>query len=353
MRVEGRGVGDVGHVAGKPGGALERTPAAERHAGVRARVLVSTLLVAAILVTTGWAVTDVASPRAPSYEVPGPGSVIQDIVYSEETGGRLDLAYPSSRGPHPVIVWVHGGGWISGSKDYGVPDYLRTEIERSNAVTVAVDYRLAHRDATGAPVDVFPAAVYDVKTAVRFIKAHADEYDLDADGIVLAGASAGGHLAALAGTSAALGLLEPDGLPPALARVDSTVAAVVDVVGISDVAAWSTVDSAWAREPVADFLGCPAWTDGDVDCPADAYARASVAPYLSPLSPPAFLAYGGQDWLVPPAQQGRPLYDRWAAVLGSDAVVYDESPADGHELDGRGIDLVRLHAFLDGVYAGA
>ena len=167
----------------------------------------------------------------------------------------------------------------------------------------------------GTPVDPFPAAVDDVKTAVRFLKANAGRYDLRASEIFLSGVSAGGHLAALAGTSAAVGLLEPQNIPSALVGYDSRVRAVIDVVGISDVKAWGALDSVSARGPVAAFLGCPEWKGGEVDCPASAYAPASVATYLSPVSPPAFLAYATQDVLVPP---------RGARPAARDAMVHGD-----------------------------
>ena len=120
-------------------------------------------------------------------------------------------------------------------------------------------------------MDAFPAAVDDVKTAVRFLKANAGRYDLRANDIFLAGVSAGGHLAALAGTSAAVGLLEPEDTPADLASYDTRVRAVIDVVGISDVKAWGALDSVWAgARSVAAFLGCPEWKSGEVDCPSAA-----------------------------------------------------------------------------------
>ena len=118
---------------------------------------------------------------------------------------------------------------------------LHEELERNNFVGVAIDYRLSGHAADGSPVNPFPAAVDDVKTAVRFLKANAGRYDLRGSQIILAGVSAGGHLAALAGTSAAVGLLEPQQLPPGLGSYDSRVRAVIDVVGISDVKAWGAI----------------------------------------------------------------------------------------------------------------
>jgi acetyl esterase/lipase len=226
-------------------------------------------------------------------------------------------------------------------------------MERRNFVVVSIDYRRANWAIDdGTPINPFPAAVYDVKTAIRFLKAHAREYDLRADMIVLTGDSAGGHLAALSATSAGEHALEPAGLTPDLARVDSTVQAVVDVVGISDVKAWGANGSAWTSKSVAAFLGCPRWEEGVPDCPDDRYTAASVGTYVSASSPPAFLAYGAEDGLVPASQHGGPLALQWAAAKGAANVVYDLVPNQGHELDGRGLDRAGLDRFVDGVLAG-
>ena len=103
---------------------------------------------------------------------------------------RLDIYLPRDSGPHPLIVWVHGGAWRAGTKQ-DMP--LGGLIARGFAVA-SVDYRLS----TVAP---FPAQMHDIKAAIRFLRAHAAEYDLDAKRFAVAGGSAGGHLAALTGAS--------------------------------------------------------------------------------------------------------------------------------------------------------
>jgi acetyl esterase/lipase len=281
---------------------------------------------------------------------------LRNVVYSQTPSGPLamDITFPGRPGPHPVIVWVHGGGWMNGSKDaQPLPDYIAEQVTRRNFVAVSIDYRLAGWTADGTPVNAFPDAVDDVKTAIRFLKANASRYDLRADMVLLSGQSAGGHLAALAGTSSSLGALEPSGLSPVLAAVDDTVRAVIDVVGISDVGAWGNDNvSSWTSEPVAAFLGCPRWTSGPPDCSKASEAKASVAPYVSAASPPAFLAYGALDPLVPAATHGAPLASWWKAAIGDANVVYDLVPNQGHEVDGRGIDRAALDTFVDGVLAG-
>jgi acetyl esterase/lipase len=89
----------------------------------------------------------------------------------------------------PAIVWIHGGGWRSGNRELG-PDFRRFFGERGFAM-VAIDYRLSR-------AAVFPAQIEDVRTAIRWLRSVAPDYGIDATRIGLWGASAGGHLAALA-----------------------------------------------------------------------------------------------------------------------------------------------------------
>src|SRR5262245_50507483 len=113
--------------------------------------------------------------------------VIRDLEYARvgDTSLKLDLYVPSAAKSPPVVVWVHGGAWRSGSK--ANPSVLPL-TERGYAVA-SVDYRLS-------PVAPFPAQVHDIKAAIRFLRANAKEYGIGAEKIAISGGSAGGHLAA-------------------------------------------------------------------------------------------------------------------------------------------------------------
>jgi acetyl esterase/lipase len=113
-----------------------------------------------------------------------------DVVFAEHDGTKLvgDLYLPKGRSKAPVLVAVHGGGWQIGSKQFY--RYWGLFLARLGYAVFAVDYRL------GKP-GVYPAAAYDVKAAVQFIRAKAADYDLDPDRIGLIGDSAGAHLASL------------------------------------------------------------------------------------------------------------------------------------------------------------
>ena len=129
--------------------------------------------------------------------------------------------------------------------------------------------------------------------------------------------------------------------------------AVVDVVGITDLATFATTPHPWAVPLTDAFLGCP--TIGQASgCTAALLHAASVAPYVGPTSPPIFMAYGGADTLVVPATQGQPLATAWAAAHPGDphAVVYDLVPDGGHNLSVAQLDMPALDQFLDRAAGG-
>lgn len=126
-------------------------------------------------------------------------SVTYDITYREgdSNSWKLDLAEPEMRpgGPlRPAIVIIHGGGWSMGSKNDPVYRELMMGYAQQGYVALSVGYRLTQE----AP---FPACIQDVKCAVRWLKAHAKEYNVDPDKIGVYGHSAGAHLALMLGVS--------------------------------------------------------------------------------------------------------------------------------------------------------
>ena len=112
---------------------------------------------------------------------------------------RLDAFVPDGPGPHPAVILVHGGGWSGGDKGGGPKKgYMAPMHELLSAAGFAwfsINYRLS-------PEFRYPAAVEDVETAIRWLKAHAAEYRIDPRRIALSGESAGGHLVAMAAVRA-------------------------------------------------------------------------------------------------------------------------------------------------------
>ena len=120
------------------------------------------------------------------------GKVAKDIEFASVNGQslKLDLHLPETPGGSRLVVWIHGGGWRAGSKNRCQVSWLS-----NYGYTVAsISYRLSN-------VAKFPAQLHDCKAAIRWLKAHAGEYGYLADRIAVSGASAGGHLATLVGTT--------------------------------------------------------------------------------------------------------------------------------------------------------
>lgn len=113
-----------------------------------------------------------------------------DLVYAEHDGTRLigDLYLPKARAKAPALVAIHGGGWQAGDRAYY--KYWGPFLARHGYALFTIEYRLGR-------AGVYPAAVYDVKAAIQFVRAKAVEFDIDPDRVGVMGDSAGGYLAAM------------------------------------------------------------------------------------------------------------------------------------------------------------
>jgi acetyl esterase/lipase len=193
---------------------------------------------------------------------------------------KLDLYVPeNSGGLMPLIVWIHGGGWMGGSKNHCPP----LPWTRKGYVVASIDYRLS-QDAK------FPAQIEDCKAAVRWLRIHSDKYSIDPDRMVAWGDSAGGHLASLLGTAGEVSEWEK-GLP----AVSSRVHAVIDWYGRADLTRVST-DLALADSPSALLLG------GCGKKVAGLARKASPILHVSKDDPPFLIMHGSMDSLVPMRQ---------------------------------------------------
>ncbi|WP_245590626.1 alpha/beta hydrolase [Adhaeribacter aquaticus] len=157
---------------------------------------------------------------------PMPAGVLakKEVVYST-IGDRelhLDVFYPANKSKKklPAVLLIHGGGWRSGSKENLVP--MAQQLAAKGYVTVTAEYRLS-------PEAKYPAAVHDLKAAVRWMRANAETYNLDKNKIAALGCSAGGQLAALLGTTNKNTKLEGTGGNP---KQSSAVQAVIDMDGV-------------------------------------------------------------------------------------------------------------------------
>lgn len=252
------------------------------------------------------------------------GVVHADLAYgSDSPAQKLDLYLPAQgESPYPVIVAIHGGGFISGDKADGQIVPVLEALKRGYAVA-GVNYRLS-QEAT------FPAAISDVKAAVRWLRAHAADYGLDPSRFAAWGQSAGGTLAALAGTSGGVSALA--GPHPQNADQSDRLQAVVDWYGpISFLrtdddfrAAGFTGPSAeGAQSFLSQYVGAPLR-----QVPGKVRAADPIT-YITPDDPPMLVEHGTADATVPVGQSRR-FAAALARVLGPDAVTLRIFPGAGH-----------------------
>ena len=212
--------------------------------------------------------------------------VIKDLTFATVGGVslQLDLYLPETGRPDGLIIWVHGGAWRAGSrKDVD----LKGMVNRGWAVA-SVDYRLS-------TVARFPAQIHDIKAAVRYLRAHAADYNFPTSRFVIAGSSAGGHLAALVGVTNGLAALE--GTVGGLTEHSSAVQAIVDLYGASNLTTilkQSTPYGVSVRGPALDLL-----LGGQPDAVVDLAKLASPVFQVDASDPPLFLAHGDQDPQMP------------------------------------------------------
>lgn len=204
-----------------------------------------------------------------------------DIPYAtvEQDTLRLDLARPAGAGPHPCVVLLHGGGWKFGHRT-DVAAWTRFLADRGFAAAT-VSYRLA-------PKNKWPAQIEDAKTAVRFLRAKAKEYGIDPDRIGAMGWSAGGHLAALLGTTT-----KADGFDgPLYPGQSSGVQCVVDFFGPADLSLFCEspgVEAAYFKP----FIGTALKDRPEV------YKKASPIEHVTKDAPPFLILHGTTDLIVP------------------------------------------------------
>lgn len=262
--------------------------------------------------------------------VPEAVKVARNLVYAR-AGAKdllLDLYLPESApGRLPVILWVHGGAWRGGNKE-NCPAIR--QAGRGYAVA-SINYRLSQEA-------VFPAQIEDCKAAVRWLRANAAEYSLDSNRIGAWGASAGGHLVALLGTSGGVRELEGALGNP---NYSSRVQAVVDFFGPTDFLEIGKFPSKIAHfaadSPESQLLGGPVLEN------QEKARRANPITYISKDDPPFLIMHGDRDQSVP-LNQSELLRD--ALKKAGVQVTFQIVPGAGHGFSGPQIDAA-VDAFFD------
>lgn len=220
-------------------------------------------------------------------------------VDSEPLYVDLVLPHPRPRQPAPVLVWVHGGGWMVGSRSRLIKKGWLPLFAKEGYAVVSVGYRLSTKA-------TFPAQIHDVKGAIRWVRTTADEYGFDPNRVAIAGLSSGGHLAALAGVSGDDPYLEGEVGPlgPS-AQVDAVVALSAPTDFLQNPSAKASTGTWLHRDglsPEARLLG------GPVTERPELAQRANPVTYVNSDAPPFLIVHGRKDEVVP-FNQAELLYE--------------------------------------------
>ena len=264
--------------------------------------------------------------------------VERNLVFASAGGKNLKLSLyrpENSSGDLPVVVLIYGGAWMMRNPGFEIP---KAKWLASHGYAAAViDYRLSSEA-------LFPAQIQDCKAAVRWLRANAAKFGLDAAHIGAWGESSGGHLAILLGTSGGIATLEGD---DGNTNESSRVQAVVDLFGPTDFLQMEAHDlpgSSFkhnsATSPESRLIG------GPIQENPDKAGQANPIKYITRDAPPFFIAHGEQDPLVP-YQQSELLYV--ALKKAKVNVTFYKIAGAGHGDPAFDSDMMRaaVLAFLD------
>lgn len=230
--------------------------------------------------------TAIAQQQFISTQLPEGIIVHRDLPYVTNGHQRqkLDLYLPKSEKKLPIIIWIHGGAWLAGGKDYFVPlEYLA-----DGYAVASINYRLSQHA-------IFPAQIQDCKAAIRWLRANAQKYNLDPNCFGAWGPSAGGHLAVMLGTTGDVNTFDVG----EHLSVSSRIQAAVDYFGPTDFLQMDehrTPDGMIHNEPKSpesQLIG------GDIRDNLEKVARANPITYVTKDDPPFLIVHGDSDPLVP------------------------------------------------------
>jgi len=235
-----------------------------------------------ILLALGVFLFTACGAKKPIFDETKFGTTEIDVTYctTKEIPQKMDVYYPSSSGPWPVLVYIHGGSWYQGDKSDGLG---WGETAKRGILVVSVNYRL------GDYQTKFPAMIEDVKCALRYLRAHTSEYNIDPDRIGVVGASSGGHLAALLGTTDESAGWDVGEYTDQSSRVQ----AVIVMSGISDF-----------TKDIPDGLNGSIYYAFNFLANSNTPENVAVSPitYVTADDPPFLIIHGDKDGVVPLAQ---------------------------------------------------
>lgn len=275
-------------------------------------------------------------------------NIIRDVPYATQSEAqKLDIYRVSRREePCPVIMWMHPGGFHEGDKDgsavaplaiINMIRLVQPMLERGYAV-VSINYRLSQEA-------IFPALIFDVKAAVRWIRANAAKYHFDQDKVAAWGSSAGGYLAAMLATTGDVKELED--LSLGYPEQSSRVTAAVDWYGPTDFLLMDPHHIQLGQEAHVHEAGSPEsrLMGASVTLVPDRCKAASPMTYINEHSAPIFIQQGTGDPVIPHPQSVM-LAEQMSAAIGKENVFFELIQDVGHA-DPVFFTLENVHKVLD------
>jgi len=274
-----------------------------------------------------------AGPHDGSDEPRGPGRDAESGRAAKERPLRLDayVSEPTPTKPRPAILFLHGGGWLGGSKKQFARQaaYLAS---KHGFFAVCSEYRFSNEAR-------FPACLQDARCAVKWIRAQALDYNIDAERVAAAGGSAGGHLAAMLATTADVDDYNPADCDPGYADQPAHVNLCIPHNPPLDLVALA--EKGEAARPLRELLG------GSLADMPDAYRQASPFHRADRKTPPTLFLHGAADTTIPSGQSVA-LHEKLLSLgVHSELELY---PGKGHGWFNRAPDfakvLKRMETFL-------
>lgn len=271
--------------------------------------------------------TTVFSQTNPVINIFPQGTVLHaNIPYNNDTLQKhlLDIYLPANaKGKLPLVIFIHGGGWLSNDKyaDIGYMKKTVAEIVSSGFALASIDYRFSTQA-------VFPAQILDCNRAVSYLYDNADKYGFDTKRFAVMGFSAGGHLASLLGLSKNNNV--PDFFMPGTNKSFS-IKAVVDFYGPAELILFPGADN--EKSPESILIGAAPLVRPDLA------KAASPVTYVDKNDPPFLIIHGEKDNLVSPKQSL--LLSSWLTVNGvqNEVIMVKDAPHFGSMFDADDIRI--------------